>query len=296
MEKNKRNLAALGILTIVAAIVGYVGFYYLVGNPVFKGGMDVVVALRNGAGLKRGDRVIYQGVEVGSVKAVGFGTGNRVIVTLRLNNRIEMPADTRARVSGDVFGAHSIDLVPGDAVVKLEPGDTITGMQDRALTELAGDIGTQVSGALTRVDSLLSVQTVRDLRATAAILPSSAAEMRGAMSEFRNAAAAFRRTAEEIETAKTGDAARTLFVRLDSTASRLNNAARALERIATSVEGSAGTFASVMQKIDRGEGSLGRLVNDTSLYAEVHGLARELRTLAADVKARPSRYINLKIF
>ena len=99
-DKRKRNVAALGALTILAVAVFFWGFYYLLGNPVFKGGMDVVVALDHGAGIKRGDRVLLQGVNVGSVKEVKLAEARGVIVTLRLNDRLPLPADTRARVSG----------------------------------------------------------------------------------------------------------------------------------------------------------------------------------------------------
>ncbi len=296
MDRKKRNLAALGALTILAAIVFYVGFYYLLGNPLFKGGMDVIVKLDNGAGLKRGDRVELQGVEVGSVKDVELEGPSRVIVTLRLNDRISLPADTKARITGDVFGAHSIELVPGDAVVKLEKGDTIGGLRERALTELAGDIGTRMTGVLSRADSLLSGQTVNDLRETAAILPASASELRAALTELRGAAAALRRTTQEVEGAKTGEAIRSALTRVDESARALTVTANALERAAAAIEQSAGSLASITRKIDLGQGSLGRLVNDSTLYLEFWGAAREFRTLAADVRARPRRYINLEIF
>jgi phospholipid/cholesterol/gamma-HCH transport system substrate-binding protein len=289
MDKKKRNVAALGVLTILAVIVFFWGFYYLLGNPVLKGGMDVIVAMENGAGLKRGDRVQLQGVEVGSVKSVALQGAERVIAVLRLNDKLPLPADTRARISGDVFGAHAVELVPGTAMVKLGKGDTIGGMTEPALTEMAGELGTRATGLLTRADSLLSAQTVRDLRATASVLPSSALELRAAFTELRMASAALRRTTEEVEGARTGAA-------LHAAVTRVEESARALTATANAMERSANSLASVIGKIDQGQGTLGRLINDSTLYLEFFGAAREIRTLAADVRARPRRYINLEIF
>jgi phospholipid/cholesterol/gamma-HCH transport system substrate-binding protein len=289
MDKKKRNVAALGGLTVLAIAVFFWGFYYLLGTPVLKGGMDVVVALENGAGLKRGDRVHLQGVQIGSVKAVRLSGDHGVIAVLRLNDKLPLPADTRAQVSGDVFGAHWIDLFPGHALVKLEKGDTIGGMSEPALTDMAGELGTRATGLLTRADSLLSQETVRDLRATASVLPSSALELRAAFAELRMASAALRRSAQEVEGAHTGAAVQSAVTRVEESARALTLTANAMERSATSL-------ASVIRKIDEGKGTLGRLINDTTLYSEFHGAARELRTLAADVRARPRRYINLEIF
>jgi phospholipid/cholesterol/gamma-HCH transport system substrate-binding protein len=288
-DKRKRNVAALGALTILAVAVFFWGFYYLLGNPVFKGGMDVVVALDHGAGIKRGDRVLLQGVNVGSVKEVKLAEARGVIVTLRLNDRLPLPADTRARVSGDVFGAHTIELEPGNALVKLEKGDTLRGFTEQALTEVAGELGTRTSALLTRADSLLSPQTLRDIQATAAVLPSSAVELRAAFRELRMASAALRRTTEEVEGARSGEALRSAVSRVEESANALTSAARAMEN-------SVASLSSVFRKIDQGQGTLGKLVNDSTLYMEFFGAAREIRVLAADVRARPRRYINLEIF
>ena len=287
-DKRKRNVAALGALTVLAVAVFFWGFYYLLGNPVFKGGMDVVVTLEHGAGIKRGDRVLLKGVNVGSVKDVHL-SARGVTVVLRLNEKLPLPADTRASVSGDVFGAHTIELEPGNALVKLEKGDTIRGVTAQALTEVAGELGTRTSQLLTRADSLLSPQTLRDLQATASVLPSSAIELRAAFRELRLASAALRRTTEEVEGAKSGEALRSAVTRVEESANALTSAAKAMENSVTSL-------SSVFRKIDQGRGTLGKLVNDSTLYMEFFGAAREIRVLAADVRARPRRYINLEIF
>jgi phospholipid/cholesterol/gamma-HCH transport system substrate-binding protein len=289
MDKRKRNIFALGLLTTFAILVFIWGFYYLLGNPVLQGGMDVVVALENGAGLKRGDKVTHQGVLVGSVKSVRLAADRGVIVELRLNEKLALPADTKALVTGDVFGAHAIELVPGTALVKLEPNDTISGMSAPALTDMAGQLSTRATDVISRFDSLLSPRTVRDLQMTTSVLPSTAVELRAVFAEIRLASAALRRVAEELEGAKSGDALRATLNRVEQSATALTSTANAMER-------SIGGLESVFRKIDRGEGTLGRLINDTTLHHELTGAAREIRVLAADVRARPRRYINLEIF
>ena len=53
---------------------------------------------------------------------------------------------------------------------------------------------------------------------------------------------------------------------------------------------------SVLIKVDRGQGTLGLLVNDPRLYQNTDSLLRELRELLADVKKQPKRYFGVKIF
>ena len=51
MDNTKRNVAALGALTVLAVVLFVFGLYYLLGSPLLKGGMDVVVMLESGGGL-----------------------------------------------------------------------------------------------------------------------------------------------------------------------------------------------------------------------------------------------------
>lgn len=289
MDKRKRNIVALGLLTMSAVVLFFWGMYFLLGNPILRGGMDVFVELADGAGLKRGDRVFLQGVDVGWVKGIDLTRDNQVRIEARLRGDLSLPADTRASVIGDVFGAHSVQLVPGTAMVRLEPGDTVRGVAVPQLTVLAADLSEQAMGLLGKADALLSPQAVEDVHATAAVLPASAAELRSALAEFRLAAAALRRTIEGVEQARTGDAFNNAIGEVERTAQAMNAAARSMET-------SLGSFASVMQKIDTGRGTLGRLVNDSSLYVQLNQTVREMGQLAADIRERPQRYISIRIF
>jgi phospholipid/cholesterol/gamma-HCH transport system substrate-binding protein len=289
MENTRRNVAALGLLTIVAVMLFIFGLYYLLGSPLLKGGMDVVVMLESGGGLKRGDRVTLQGVNVGAVRSVRLNGPQGVTATLRLSDDLPLAADTRASVRGDVFGAHTVELVPGTAMVKLEAGDTLRGMNEPALAEAASELSVTARNVLERAESLLSPQAVSDIHATTSVMPGSAEQLRAAFIEFRLAAAALKRTTESLDQANTGPA-------LSAAIGRIDESARAMTAVAASMERSLAPLQSVFAKVDQGQGTLGRLVNDTSLYAELHGAARELRALATDIKANPKRYVNVEIF
>jgi phospholipid/cholesterol/gamma-HCH transport system substrate-binding protein len=295
MDKRKRNITALGLLTLVATVVFFWGLYYLLGNPVLKGGMDVVMALADGGGLKRGDRVQLQGVEVGSVRSVRLAERG-VTVELRLNDRVLLPADTYASVRGDVFGAHTVDLLPGVALVKLEEGDTIRGATTPALPDIAVNLSERARSLFDAADSLFSPAAVRDVHATAEVLPESARELRAAFAELRLASAALRRSAEGVEAAQTGQAVTRAVAEVERTAQALTAAASTMESSLGSMREGLGSLASVMAKIDGGAGTLGRLVNDSSLYLEFHQTLREIGALTTDIRERPSRYINLRIF
>ncbi|HEY8468666.1 MAG TPA: MlaD family protein [Longimicrobiales bacterium] len=289
MDIRVRNVAALGLLVLVAVGVFVWGLYYLLGDPVLAGGTRVYMSLENGAGLKRGDRVYLNGVDVGLVRRVALAENGGVVVELRLEENVRLPADTRAAIAGDVFGAHTVDLIPGTALVTLEPGDTIEGAPVPELTKMLGALGDRAREVLGSVDSLLSPQAVRDVHATAAVLPASAEELRKAFVELHLAAAALRRSVESVEGSEPGPALARALAEVEGSAKAINSAAQALER-------SLGSLASVLAKVDRGDGTLGLLVNDTTLYRDLQQAVREMRALAADVRERPGRYVTIKLF
>ena len=55
-------------------------------------------------------------------------------------------------------------------------------------------------------------------------------------------------------------------------------------------------IASLAGKLDRGEGSLGLLVHDPTLYQRSDSLLQALQALVADVRANPRRYVSLRVF
>jgi phospholipid/cholesterol/gamma-HCH transport system substrate-binding protein len=289
MDKRKRNLTAIGLLTVIATIAFVWGTYWMLGTPILRSGMDLTVALQDGGGLKRSDKVQVQGVEVGIVRTVRLAPDGGVIVHLRLNEDLVLPSDTRAVVSGDVFGAHIVELVPGRSMVKLGERDTIRGGTAPELSQLASDLGARVESVLISADSLLSPEAVRDVHATAAVLPGGAHELRAAFAELRVAAASLRRSSQNLESAEPGTAVAGAVGEIERTARVLNAAAVRMEQ-------SVGSLASIMNKIDNGNGTLGRLVNDSTTLYELNHTLREVRALAADIRERPGRYITVRIF
>lgn len=289
MDRRTRNITALGLLTVSAVALFFWGMYWLLGNPLLRGGMDLHVLLSDGAGLKRGDRVHVQGVDVGTVRDVGLTSTGEVVVAVRIQDDLSLPTDSRANIAGDVFGAHTVSLEPGSAVLRLASGDTIRGSAAAQITDIAADLSARAGAVLSGVDSLLSPRAVEDVHATAAVLPQGAAELRAAFAELKAAATALRRTAEGVEDARTGEAVAGAVAEIERSAEALTDAVATVER-------SFDSFASVMNKIDDGRGTLGRLVNDSTLYVEFNTMLRELGLLTADIRERPGRYINLRIF
>jgi phospholipid/cholesterol/gamma-HCH transport system substrate-binding protein len=69
-----------------------------------------------------------------------------------------------------------------------------------------------------------------------------------------------------------------------------------LAALTTSLKSTTTRLDNVIGKIETGDGTLGRLVNDPGVYNELRQSLARLDSLVADVKANPKRYINVKVF
>ena len=53
---------------------------------------------------------------------------------------------------------------------------------------------------------------------------------------------------------------------------------------------------SLLDRIDAGQGTAGRMLNDQSLYERLDKLVVDMQHLLEDIRANPRKYFNLKIF
>jgi phospholipid/cholesterol/gamma-HCH transport system substrate-binding protein len=52
----------------------------------------------------------------------------------------------------------------------------------------------------------------------------------------------------------------------------------------------------IVEKTERGEGSIGKLVNNDSLYSNLNRSSENLSKLLEDMKANPKRYVHFSVF
>ena len=55
-------------------------------------------------------------------------------------------------------------------------------------------------------------------------------------------------------------------------------------------------FSEVLEKVNRGEGSIGKLLNTSELHDELNKTVIVLRDLLDDLEANPNRYVHFSLF
>ena len=250
-------------------------------------------------GLADSDEVRVNGLRKGVVSKVALA-GDHVVVDLALDSEIQLTTDCRVAIRNiGMMGEKVIAVDLSMEGARLSPRDTIPGYYEKGIAEVMADMGGTVDAITRLAQQLERVVTVTDknggLDKTIENFHNTSQELKLAVSENRallketignlNAAS---RTAKSLTTDREAQLKRTI----DS----FERSGAGMERLASRLDSLRGTLQTVSSRVERGEGSLGKLVNDPKLYDETRQTLTELKTLIADIKANPKKYLNVKVF
>jgi phospholipid/cholesterol/gamma-HCH transport system substrate-binding protein len=254
----------------------------LKGRVLLGGGLVVHTHVTDAATLREGSPVQLRGVRVGRVQRLRL-TGQDVKITMRLEEGVPVPADSRARVDPPALvGQASISLIPGQSTALLRPGTVLPGAAQTGVLQNAQALGDEAGQVLHRANRLLGEENLNNIARTTA-------EMRELTRSLQQSARGLERGLAGPEVARIVGQTRGLLDSLERMTTTLNR----------SVEGAAALVAST----EKGQGTLGKLATDPSLYqnlnraaTEAGRAAAEIQRLAEDVRRNPKRYVDLSLF
>lgn len=225
---------------------------------------------------------------------------------------------SRDQVSDDRDVIHLLDeaaAAGGDAW----PGAALPdiGFLTQQASRIAGDVGTVTD----RISGLVDSSTVGDLRASvedfrkaADRLAAFTASQSGAVSRvignaetgsqgMVRAGAHLENTLSRLDSATGNGNLGDLVTDARAAASDLRQASQDFRALTATAAGERERITDILSATDRlmtrlsaGEGTLGMLANDSTLYREATLTVVQLRTLLADVQANPRRYFRFSVF
>jgi phospholipid/cholesterol/gamma-HCH transport system substrate-binding protein len=295
MELHYKQEVTVGLLVVVALVVVIGGLTFLSGKSLFGNRMMTFgVRLENVSGLVEGDPVHISGVRVGRVAGIQLRGVEDVVVQLEVARSVRPRVDARVFVRPlDAFGAMFVDYFPGQSEEVLADGQVLTGHRDLPLTELAGSMADEASNVLTGASAVLSQRTADQIQATLVAAQRAldvVADVGGPLGKDASSAIASLASAtHRLDSLLTSPDLARAVAQLDEVTESLN------EMVVGLGDATRG-LAAIMAKIESDSGSLGRMVNDTTMYSEVVRLTSSLRMLLDDMRERPHRYFNLSVF
>jgi phospholipid/cholesterol/gamma-HCH transport system substrate-binding protein len=84
--------------------------------------------------------------------------------------------------------------------------------------------------------------------------------------------------------------------KVDSTVKNLRTASANMSEMSAQLKETSGKLDVIIAKVDSGNGSAAKLLNDPGAYNDVRKLLQRMDSLVADIKKNPKRYINVRLF
>lgn len=316
-NKNKLRPVIIGLSFIAAIVIFVWGYNFLKSKNLFKAETVYYASYEKVNGLIKANPVVINGLRVGQVKNVYFNPdmSGDIMVSMVLSTDFPIPKNSIARIfSSDLMGSKAIELVLGNSTAILQEGDTLATSVEGGLME---EVNAQVQPIKAKAENLLaSIDTL--VIALESIFNETARE--NLKESFQNIELTFanlQRTTSNIDTLVVEESSRisSILVNLDSLTAALNENKGNIQNIITNFEIISdslakseipGTFAEInktladmqliLESINEGQGTLGMLVTDDSLYVELNRSATALDSLLNDIRLNPKRYVRFSLF
>ena len=312
-----------GLVTIIAIGLLVTGVNFLKGNSFFGGDQVYYAYFPNTGGVTPATSVYVNGVVVGKVLSVDL-TGDaesdslrRVVIKFNITDSdFKIPKGSKLEAgSVDMFTKGLIltlnhNLDQGYYAENAKIQGTVSVDITSQVKEYADPISQKVQTMMTSIDRMVNdISAFWDTSATSEI-ESSIKEVRIAIKKFGNAA-------NEIEGMIVDERAKIsrimsnveqITVNLkkanDTVKAIIGNVKVITDDLVSSdfkgtIESARNTLRSLnetLEKANKGEGTLGKLLSDENLYNELVKTNKELQNLVNDLQAHPERYIHFSVF
>ena len=292
----------VGSIVLVAIAIFGLGTFWLSGKTLFKRG-GVVVQFKDAGDLKRASPVRVSGVPVGKVKDIELVEPGKVHVTIALPPTIQPKTDAMAYIRAvGLAGDAALVFIPGTSPTPLPEGQVVMGVEAPGFTDMAGKLAGNADTLLTDVRKLVDPEvrgkqldrTLEKLNATLASAQQvmalyadrskgPTAELQATLAEFRGLAAKLDSNLSHPSVVRARNQADTLVSNLSDMSAQFRATGQRLD--------------SVLAKLERGEGTMGRLATDTLLYHRFTDLSASVDSLVRDLRKNPGKIgVTVKMF
>jgi phospholipid/cholesterol/gamma-HCH transport system substrate-binding protein len=290
----------VGLFVVAGVLATVIILAVMTDAALFRGRYIINTKVPNASGIRKGDPVLMRGVNIGRILSFTI-LQQEVQMRLEIEGEYPVPKDSRVEIKASgLLGGMVADVIPGSSSQSVTWGDTLPGGTGVGLFDKMDALAGEADKVAKRVQGLLSDDMVKDMqgsaRGTRESLESLQAILKEQRGELRAISASLKRSSEGLEKVTTGP-------ELERTTKRIDELVGKLDGTAATFDSSAKSLDSILARMERGEGTLGKLSKDETLYKNaaeatenLNKATVELNKLLVDFQAHPRKYINLKVF
>lgn len=305
----------IGLFVFIVIGITIWGFYFLKGSNIFKNENRYFIIYDNIDGLVESSPVQIRGLRVGKVSSIHFTSQayESLTVEISIDKNIRIPRGTIAKVySSDLMGSKSIELVLNNKGQYFKPGDTLGAdieenireqvkLQMLPLKKKAEDLMNSMDSVLAMVEYIFNDNTKENIRTS--------------ILKIRRTFENLEHSTSQLDTIVSKSRINVIMQNVESITSNIRQHNKDISHILANISSFSDTlaqahisqtlnkanlalteFEAIVNKVNRGEGTIGQLLNNDTLFHKLKLASSDLDSLLVDVKANPKRYVHFSIF
>jgi len=332
---KRSNEFAVGLAVLAALALVIFGALWLSETNVNQKEATYTARFRTVGGLGVGAPVTLRGVRVGRVEAIRLVENEWVETEFSVDRGVDLPPKP-AVISASLFGEWSASIVPYEplptdpnvraALIESDqaggdawPGATLPdiGQLTAQASRIAGDVGdiTNRIGQAFDSSALASMQqSVKDLAVISQRLVTFAnaqttridrvsQNVATTSDAFAGVARTFQGAVARLDTATADNQLKDILNNGRASSTDLRQAAADLRSVMTAARDNQASLVRVMVQADSlmmqmrsGNGTIGLLASDSTLYRETTETVIQFRALLTDIQANPRKYLKISVF
>ena len=308
MNKLKTE-TKIGIIVLLTLALVIWGINFLKGKNILKRTDVFYVVYEDIQGIDVSAPVLINGYKAGMVNGIAFEKNklDRIIISFTVEHKFKIPVHSLVELhSADLLGTKALRIIPSNEISYHDFGDTLLSSVKKDMTTALSDellpLKGRIESAVIEIDTLIgSLNKILD-EGTALTLKSTIAHLNTISSNLSR------------QTSSGGDLDQTIRSLKDFSSTLTNNQQK-LDLIFTNIESLSDSIAksnvkeliaslhstfsessNILHKMNAGEGSLGLLATNDSLYLNLNEAIESLDVLLKDLNEHPKRYVHFSLF
>jgi phospholipid/cholesterol/gamma-HCH transport system substrate-binding protein len=290
------------VLVIISIILFIWGYSFLKGKNLFDNSTKLFVVYENVAGLAPSAPVTLNGLTIGKVNSISINPDGKLLVELHITTDFPIAKTSIAEIyDSGLVGGRQIAIKPN----LLDKNYTVSGdyLQASSKLGLTDALAQQLEPLQAKIQQLLenadvlfsNVNDILDTQ-TRQNLKNSIASLNTTLSEFSVASKNINGLLAENKsklnnTLNNVDKVSGNFATISDSLAKANlgQTVRNLEKTLAKVD-------KIMAELEQGNGTMGKLIKDETMYTNFAKTSKELELLLQDLRLNPTRYVNVSLF